>query len=152
MTEATAPEGTGARNLLNALILTVFVDFTGQMGSTAIHCDFPGATPEDKPIRVVLDPHPSLKDQPGLYRVMMDLNGLVSLKAAAQPIQTTEDRDILIRGARGKAATFTIGLRDDGRAAFNMQTRGAEDANVKKSTRIGACRGYEAHLNKWLPL
>lgn len=138
--------------MLNALVLTVFVETVGMMGSDAIQCDFPGQNPAEKSIRVVLDPRPSLKDQPGLFRVMMDLNGRVSVKASAQPIQSTDDRDVLIRGITKRKSMYTIGLRDDGKAALNMQMRQAGAEDVSKSTRLGECRGHEAHLERWLPL
>ena len=105
----------------------------------------------EAPIRVLLEPKPSLKDQPGLYRVMMRMDGGIALKALAQPIPGTEDRDVMIRGRQGKVAMFTIGLRDDGAAAFNIQKRVRTDADVVKQTRTGACRGHELHINRWLP-
>ena len=138
--------------MLNALILTVFVETFAPMGSTAIHCDFPGRDAAETSIHVTLDPQPSLKDQPGLYRVTMGLNGRMSLKASAQPIHSTEDRDILIRGITARKSMYTIGLRDDGVAALNMQTKRAGDDEVSKATRIGACRNFEAQLDRWLPL
>ena len=100
----------------------------------------------------MLEPKPSLKDQPGLFRVQMDLNGKVSVTASAQPILATEDRDIMIRGLSEKQAMYTIGFREDGRAALNMEMLRESDSKILTATRIGACRDFEAHLDRWLPL
>ena len=135
--------------MFKAFIVTVLVE-AFSTGSPKIQCDFPGVDAAEKPIRVLLEPRPSLKDQPGLFRVIMDLNGKMSLKAAAQPILSTEDRDILIRGITKKQSMYTIGLRDDGKAALNMQTRPLGGGEARKSTRLGECHGHEAHLEKWL--
>ena len=136
--------------MVNALILLVFIEFLASEG-TAIRCEFPSPDMTEAPIRVLLEPKPSLKDQPGLYRVMMRMDGGTAMKALAQPITGTEDRDVMIRGRQGKAAMFTIGLRDDGAAAFNIQKRVRTDADVVKQTRTGACYGHEMHINRWLP-
>jgi hypothetical protein len=115
-----------------------------------IHCDFPAAGNGGKPMRVVLDPLPSLKDQPGLYRVMMEIEGKLTLKAAVQPIPSTKDRDVLIRAKIPREAVVTLGMRADGAAALTMSTPGAQ-ATKAQSTRIGACKGAEHHINRWLP-
>ena len=145
-----ASKGTGELHMLNTLILMAFVETIASQGS-AIHCEFPGKEAAQKPIHVVLEPRPSLKDQPGLFRVVMEMNGRMSLKAAAQPILSTGERDVLIRGTTRRNSMYTIGLRDDGKAALNMQTRQAGDSETLKSTRIGACRGYMPYLERWLP-
>lgn len=136
--------------MLNLLISFAFFESVAA-DTTKIKCAFPGEDLAQKPIHVVLEPRPSLKDQPGLFRVMMEMNGRVSLRAMAQPIASTAERDVLIRGRVGTSSTYTVGLRDDGRAAFNMQTRTSEDAEVNKLTRIGECRGFETYIMKWLP-
>ncbi|MBT8416255.1 MAG: hypothetical protein KJO42_02350 [Silicimonas sp.] len=79
------------------------------------------------------------------------MNGKVSLRAMAQPIASTSERDIMIRGRHGKRSMYSLGLRDDGRAAFNVQTSGAKDDTVKRQTRIGACHGFETLIKRWLP-
>lgn len=136
--------------MVNALILLVFIEFLANEG-TAIRCEFPSPDMTEAPIRVLLEPSPSLKDQPGLYRVMMRMDNGTALKALAQPITGTEDRDVMIRVRQGERAMFTIGLRDDGAAAFNIQKRVRSDDSVLKQTRTGACRGHEMHINRWLP-
>lgn len=129
--------------MLNAMIVALVMDVVAP-ATTQIHCEFPGKTVTQKPIHVVLDPRPSLKDQPGLFRVMMDLNGAFSVRGAAQPITSTEDRDILVRGITSKKSVYTIGLREDGVAALSMQTKRATN------TRVGACRNFESHFDRWL--
>lgn len=136
--------------MLKALLLTIIANAHGANGP--ITCDFPSFETGETPIRVVLEPKPSLKDQPGLFRVQMDLNGKVSVTASAQPILATEDRDIMIRGLSEKQAMYTIGFREDGRAALNMEMLRESDSKILTATRIGACRDFEAHLDRWLPL
>jgi hypothetical protein len=135
--------------MLKAMILTLIVDTLG-MGSDDIKCNFPGNESTDKPIQVVLNPRPSLKDQPGLFRVIMEMNGAMSVRAAAQPIDSTTDRDIIIRGRTAGKSIYTIGLRDDGNAALNMKTRRADDPDVHEATRVGTCRNYQEYIDRWL--
>ena len=115
-----------------------------------IHCQFSAPPEGGKTVSVVLDPMPSLKDQPGLYRVMMEIEGKMTLKAAVQPITSTDDRDVLIRAKSEQAAVVTLGMRADGVAALTMSTPGAT-TETRQSTRIGACNGAEHHINRWLP-
>ena len=68
--------------MVNALILLVFIEFLANEG-TAIRCEFPSPDMTEAPIRVLLEPRPSLKDQPGLYRVMMRMDNGTALKALA---------------------------------------------------------------------
>ncbi len=114
-----------------------------------IRCEFPAADTGGKPVRVVLDPMPSLKDQPGLYRVMMEIEGKLTLKAAAQPMHAIDERAVLIRAKSPRQATVTLGMRDDGMAALTMSAPGAETPG-EQSTRIGACRGADYYFNRWL--
>ena len=117
---------------------------------TGIHCEFPAAETNGKAMRVVLDPMPSLKDQPGLYRVMMEIEGKMTLKAAVQPIQSTAERDVIVMAKSTKSAVVTLGMREDGAAAMTMRLAGQQTAETQ-STRIGACFGAEHHINLWLP-
>lgn len=129
--------------MLKAMIVTMVMEALAP-GTEAIRCEFPSDDNTKQPISVVLDPRPSLKDQPGLFRVMMDLNGALSVRAAAQPIMTTDERDVLVRGITPRKSVYTIGLRDDGMAALNMKTESADQ------TRVGACRNFESHFERWL--
>lgn len=126
------------------LIVSMFMEALAPEAA-AIKCEFPAETVTEKAISITLEPRPSLKDQPGLFRVLMDLNhGAVSVRAAAQPITSTDDRDILVRGVTARRSIYTIGLREDGMAALNMKTKSAD------TTRVGACRNFETHFNRWL--
>lgn len=129
--------------MTKALIVSMIMEALAS-DTAAIKCEFPAESNTQKAISVTLEPRPSLKDQPGLFRVMMDLNGAVSVRAAAQPITSTDDRDVLVRGVTARKSIYTIGLREDGVAALNMKTKSAD------TTRVGACRNFETHFNRWL--
>lgn len=133
--------------MLNALIFISFL--TGAASGDDFRCLFPGTETSEKPIEVTVRPHPSLKDRPGLFRVTMDLNGLVEVKAHAQPVNG--EADVLIQGRLGPTATYTLGLRTDGLAALNLKTAtaGAEPRN--RLTRAGECRGFRTIIDRWLP-
>lgn len=133
--------------MLTTLLLSLAID--GAVSAAPITCTFPSVDDKQKPIHIVLEPRPSLKDQPGLYRVIMDFDGHLKVRAAAQPILATTDPDILIRGITAKRNMYSIGLRADGTAAFNIQKEN-EEKLVDKRTRIGECRGHETYINKWL--
>ena len=136
--------------MLAAMLLGATIEaYEPQSGP--IHCTFPARDVAAQAIEVTLDPRPSLKDQPDLWRVMMEMNGRLSLRASAQPIHTTAERDILIRGVTQKKSTYIIGLRADGTAALNMATRVAGQADPRKELREGVCRGHETHIDRWLP-
>lgn len=115
-----------------------------------IYCDFPSPDGGTQLIYVELEPRPSLKDQPGHYRVAMTLNGQGPLHASATPITTTKDRDVLIQGRTKRQHTYSLGLREDGKAALNIAKPGASAEEVIKTTRIGDCHGHSIHLQKWL--
>ena len=133
--------------MITAMLLTLAVNGFG--GDAPITCVFPSESPEQKVIRIALEPRPSLKDQPGLYRVMMDFDGEVSVRASAQPIWSTDEDDILIRGRLQMVSLYSLGLRADGLAAFNVQSLG-DGKQVDNRTRIGECRGHEAYVDRWL--
>ena len=115
----------------------------------AIECVFPPTGTGSKTIRVSLEPSPSLKDRPGLFRVMMTFGGSVRLRASAQPIASTEERDMLIQARGAREMVVTLGLRDDGAAALNMHPGTARDTD-KPGTRIGACSGATRYFDRWL--
>lgn len=136
--------------ILTALLLATAIDQYEPV-TGPIHCSFPPGDVAARSIEVTLDPRPSLKDQPGLWRVMMDMNGKLSLRASAQPIRGTSERDVLIRGVTRKKSTYIIGLRDDGTAALNMATPVEGSPDPRKELRAGVCRGFEPHIDRWLP-
>ena len=133
-------------------LLVAMIMQTATLGTGGpIHCDFPSPDGASKLIYVELEPRPSLQDQPGDFRVAMKLNGEGTLRASAKPIASTQDRDVLIQGRTVRHLTYSLGLRDDGKAALNISTPGASDAEVIKTTRIGDCHGHTVHMQRWLP-
>jgi|GEM_PF-2327178 len=108
-----------------------------------IRCDFPAATQADEAIAIHIAAHPSLRDRPGLFRATLDLNGTQTVAASVQPIQSTEDDDVVIK-TRGGASSVALGLRADGRAALSIKAANGE------ATRMGDCQGHAAHLQRWL--
>lgn len=94
-------------------------------------------------IAVTLDPVPSLKDKPGLYRVMMGI-GETKLTANAQPMTDTAEEDILFQAKAGSETLYTLGLRRDGAAAMYVAQKGA---NV---TLTGRCQRHERWFPGWL--
>lgn len=136
---------------MTTLLVAMIMQTISLNSDGPIHCDFPSHDGASKMIVIQLEPRPSLKDQPGLYRVAMTLNGQGPLRASAQPILSTEDRDILIQGRSKRHYTYSLGLRDDGKAALNISKPGASSDEVIKSTRIGDCHGHKVHMQRWLP-
>ncbi|MEL7461690.1 MAG: hypothetical protein AAFX59_00495 [Pseudomonadota bacterium] len=113
-------------------------------GSAPITCTMT-ARDTDQPltISVSLDPVPSLKDRPGLYRVMMDVGG-TTLSANAQPMHDTAEDDVMFRAKAGTHTFYTLGLRHDGAAAMYVARQGA---NV---TLTGHCQHHERWFPGWL--
>ena len=116
-----------------------------------IQCSFPAADADQRTITVQVEPRPSLKDQPGLFRVIMAMNERQHMRASARPIAATDDRDIMIRAITPKKNMYTIGLRDDGKAALNIQKPNPTTSEPDSSTRFGYCTNFEDHINLWAP-
>ena len=94
--------------MLVSLILTTLIESV-TLAPRPISCSFPAETPGEKPIEIVMKARPSLKDLPGLYRVEMSVDKR-KLKAAAQPIVSTETRDVLVRANRNKTVYYAVGF------------------------------------------
>lgn len=112
-------------------------------GSDGIDCAFSGKTEDAPVIAVTLEPVPSLKDRPGLYRVMLRI-GTGQVRANAQPISTTDEVDVMIRAKAGAETFYTIALRQSGAAAMfitNPETG---------RTFTGRCRNHEPWLANWI--
>ena len=112
-------------------------------GAAPIACTFRGESWQEPVVAVQLEPVPSLKDRPGLYRVMMHL-GAQKVRANAQPIDTTADQDVMIRAKAGAETYYTIGLREDGAAAMHV----AHDGSGRTLT--GQCQYHERWFPGWL--
>lgn len=119
-------------------------------------CDFPARSADQNPLAVEVRARPSLKDQPGLYRAMMDVStedDLIQMRAAAQPLSSKKSRGVLVSGkapdrASGKAH-FVIGVDDGGAAALSI-TYGDQDPPLQL-TRTGTCRNHARYLRRWAP-
>jgi len=126
--------------------LLVMMLQTIDAGPSGFSCDFPAANAAEKGITLTLNDRPSLKDQPGLYRVEMRMNGDDKVLATAQPITTTDERDALVLARPHGEAVVTVGFREDGKAALSLRASPSAEAQ----TMIGTCRGFEGPLNRWL--
>ncbi len=134
--------------MLEALLLGAVIETAG-IGPKPLACSFPGAYPGERAIEVTLTPRPSLKDLPGLFRVEMALNGGLRLPAAAQPITTTEGRDVLVRAGQTAGIHYTLGIDLEGHAALNMLVDGAPGEASREATRTGHCRNHESYIERW---
>ncbi|MDJ1008109.1 MAG: hypothetical protein QNJ13_09835 [Paracoccaceae bacterium] len=112
-------------------------------GGDGIACTFSGDDRADPVLTVTLEPVPSLKDRPGLYRVMMVVEG-AKVRANAQPIAATVEPDVMIRAKAGAETYYTIGLREDGAAALHVAHSGAG------RTLTGRCQRHEPWFPGWL--
>ncbi len=119
---------------------------TVEIGPSGFRCNFPAVDADQKVITLTLKDRPSLKDQPGLYRVELKMNGSEKFLATAQPITTTEERDALVLVRMNTKAVLTVGFRDDGKAAMSLR----KNATGEAVTRVGSCRGFEQPLSRWL--
>ena len=113
-------------------------------GGDPITCTMTARDPEHKLVLpVTLDPVPSLKDQPGVYRVMMDIRG-TKLRGNAQPMTDTAEDDVMFRAKAPNDATYTLGLRHDGAAAMYVSLNGTS------MTLTGWCQRHEQWFRGWL--
>jgi len=110
-------------------------------GEPEIACTFKGDTMDEPVVSVTLEPVPSLKDRPGLHRVMMKVDD-AKVRANAQPIDATVETDVMIRARTRSDTLLTIGLREDGVAAIHVV--GGET----ELTLHGRCEQHE----EWFPL
>ncbi len=94
-------------------------------------------------IPVTLDPVPSLKDQAGVYRVMMEVRGRKFRGDAQAMIDTAED-DVMFRAVDRNNASYTLGLRRDGAAAMYVSLNGTS------MTLTGWCQRHEHWFHGWL--
>jgi hypothetical protein len=134
--------------MLEAMLLGAFLETQG-LGPRPVACSFPGTEAEERAIEIVLTPRPSLKDVPGLYRVEMAVNGGARLRAAAQPIATTDGRDVLVQARSGSKTHYTVGIDAEGRAALNVMIDERPEAEPREAMRTGHCRNHEAYIERW---
>lgn len=109
-----------------------------------IQCSFRGVEKDPGTVTLTVDPRPSLKDRPGLYRVMIAVEGR-RIRGHAQPLHSTEERDVLIRARTATNSVYSLGIRDDGAAAFFV-AEGKGDG----LTFVGRCKYHERWLSDWV--
>ncbi|MEL7026686.1 MAG: hypothetical protein AAGO57_05575 [Pseudomonadota bacterium] len=112
-------------------------------GDGDIACRFSSDDTKISPIEMTLSPVPSLKDRPGIYRVMMAV-GEAKLRANAQPMIETADADVMVRAKASSGMTYTVGLRWDGAAAMYVARPGGG------VTFTGWCQHHENWFPTWL--
>ncbi len=115
-------------------------------------CHFPSTSPDQKAIHVRIEDTPSLNDRPDHIRVDMALNDKVVMRAAARPITDTEENDMLVLGKNDIRDVYTLGFREDGKAAFSIRLAKDNGALSEGITRIGECYGVAPYLKKWLSI
>lgn len=135
--------------MTGALVVSLFLESFG-LGPAQMACTFPDPEDNQTRITVKVEPLPSLKDGQDGYRVRMEFDGSLSVLAAAGPITTTSERDVMIRGVTEDETFYTLGLREDGAAALNLMWTRPRGEAPRQHTRIGACENHERHMQKWL--
>ena len=134
---------------ITAFLATAFIEsFTP--GPRMLACTFPAPTPEQAAISVEVEARPSLMDRDNQFRVLVHLGDERQVGGLAQPIDRTDDRDVLIRAQTSTEMFYTIGLRDDGLASLNLLRVGQKTEVEPTETRRGECRDYQQVLDSWL--
>lgn len=134
---------------ISALMVTALLEHLTP-GPRMASCTFPPTEPGGRPITVSVEPRPSLMDVEHRFRVRLHLGGEAHIAGLAQPIDRTEERDVLIRARASGEFSYTIGVRDDGLAALNLLPLGGIVEGQRAETRKGACRGFSLLLDAWL--
>lgn len=134
--------------MLVSLILTSLIE-TLPVGPAPMACSFHSEDPATASVEIVLKGRPSLKDLPGLFRVEMDVDDRTGLRAAAQPIEATAGRDVLIRAKRGDRIVYALGIDEGGDAALNIVWGSIGEKPERRATMKGSCRNHEAYIRTW---
>jgi hypothetical protein len=129
-----------------AMMISAVMDLSAP-AERVLACTFPSADESRRPISVKVEALPSLRDADGIFRIRLSLESAGAFRGMAQPIERTTDRDVLIRAEAGEGTFYTIGLRDDGRAALNLLRA---DPSEYRETRAGTCRDPQNVLDTWL--
>ena len=134
---------------ITAFLVSAFLEAVVP-GPKLLACTFPAADPGQNPIGVRVEAMPSLKDRTDRYRIRIYLDDESEFRGLAQPIDKTDDRDVLIRARAAGQLFYTIGLRDDGKAALNLLEVRPQKTPERQETRAGTCRDFEGYLDSWL--
>lgn len=134
---------------LTAFLATTLIE-TLDPGPRMLACTFPAPSPSDATISLEVEARPSLMDRDDQFYVLVHLGDERRVGGLAQPIDRTDDRDVLIRAQASEELFYTIGLRDDGLAALNLLRIRPTPDSERVETRSGACRDYQRVLDTWL--
>ena len=138
---------------ITAFLATAFIE-SFSPGPRMLACTFPAPSPDESAISLEVEARPSLMDRTDPFYGLVHLENESRVGGLAQPIERTDDRDVLIRAQASDEMFYTIGLRDDGLAALNLLRINAEgDAErsaERVETRSGACSDYQRFLDTWL--
>ena len=137
---------------ISAFLVTAFIE-TLSPGPRIVACTFPAPTPGEHAISLAVEARPSLLDRADRFRVRVhiDHDSAHEVGGLVQPIDRTEERDVLIRARAANETYYTVGLRDDGLAALNLlRTSDGEQEAERLETRRGACQDFKAALDSWL--
>ena len=132
------------------LILTMLLETLGTE-PRPLACTFPADRPDRSHLEVLVTARPSLKDLPGLYRVRMEVDGKLHISGAAQPLSSTEGRDVIVRATMDRQVYYTLGVDETGAAALNVMDTAVVDEEPAEVTRVGHCRNYQPYLRTWAP-
>jgi hypothetical protein len=109
-------------------------------------CAFPAADAPGLPREVrIVDPELEMTTN-GQFKVAVQIPG-EALHGRVTPYEKSEARDVVVRARGENEAVYLIALRDDGTAL--MRYRPAEEG-AEVLTSQGSCKGFEAHLDRWL--
>ena len=134
---------------LIALLASALLDLAAP-GSKLLACHFPAPDPGKAAISVKVEATPSLQDRADLFHIRMHLGRVGEYGGLVQPIDRTDDRDVLIHAKTAGDIFYSIGLRDDGQAALNRLTFRDKKASKARETRSGTCSNFENYLDDWL--
>ncbi len=133
--------------MLAGALLTIMMGTTSLGASDRITCDFALIDSDRASLNVELRPKPSLRDKPGLFRLKMQVGTRSPVQATAQPIDTTEDRDVSVTAKGADDLFYALGVNQAGQAALNIRMGGT----TASETLFGNCRGITKHMDRWLP-
>ena len=133
-----------------ALIISMALD-SFSPGPKMLACTFPAPDRASEAIRLRVEALPSLTDSSSKFRVRLHLDEVSQYRGLAGPIDRTDARDVLIRAEALDQTFYTIGVRDDGKAALNLLRVVKRDAQpVRQETRAGSCSDFGPYIDTWL--
>ncbi|MEM6634933.1 MAG: hypothetical protein AAF667_03480 [Pseudomonadota bacterium] len=123
------------------LLLAAFGAVEAAPAPYPVECSFPQEQHGRAELRLELIPRPTGLEAGGPFPIEMRLQGTDAFTAVAQPITTTPGRDIMVRARVGSDTFLTVGLQEDGAAAFNV-FKPKEDP-PQQTTLTGSCTNMQ---------